>query len=298
MQASHCLVALTTFALLGSAMPVFGAVVSARQNCGNQSVMSDDSGLFSAAASAAAANAPAGNLGSSASASAGSLYLTAYAEGVSTYPEPGGVLCSSFASGQTFENVFIDTPFTGTGTATVHAHASGVVGAESSSTSSVYASSVASWSISFGGVTRGGTIAERSRFGQVTRSEAGDPLDDYVFTVTVRFDSWIPMAITGAVTAQTFDYGALSGFFLPGQADAAAVFGESFHFLGISEIVDENGNLVPFTAIGESGRNYRFVDEPRAVSEPGALMLLLLALASLTVVLRSPARTSPFRRRG
>ena len=106
------------------------------------------------------------------------------------------------------------------------------------------------------------------------------------------------MAITGAVSAQTFDYGALSGFFLPGRGGRCRHLRRSFHFLGISEIVDENGNLVPFTAIGESGRNYRFVDEPGAVSEPGALMLLLLALASLTVVLRSPARTSPFRRRG
>jgi len=262
---SAAVVVALTFSSVASA-----ATISVSGGCGNQSWSSTDDGLWSASATIPESN----DAQAKGEASPGKLHLLVQAWGRSN-----DVLCRAQGSGQTAENIFIDAPFLGHGSATIVVRAEGGVTTLNEPTGSVYSNAGVTWRVEFGGTARGGSEGSVARFDQLTRTQTGDALGTYTFTVGVDFDTWVPLSISAAAVVGTFDYGALSGFFYPGWAMGLADFHDTFEFVGITELRDAAGNLVDFSAIGESGRNYRVA--PIAIAEPASGGLAALALAAL-----------------
>jgi hypothetical protein len=195
--------------------------------------------------------------------------------------------CVASASGSASSLIFIDTPVSGSGTASVTVKAHGELAGESSSTSSVYSAGGVSWGISFGNQGRSGTLNLRDRFGVEQSTTSGDALGTHTFSVTVQFDSWVPLTVSAAANIGTFDYGALSGFFLPGTASMSALFHNIFEFIGINELRDSAGNLVEFTAFDQDGRNYRIgATPPTPVPEPPGWTLFGAAACAFGAVRR------------
>ncbi|HVE50017.1 MAG TPA: hypothetical protein VNG69_10420 [Casimicrobiaceae bacterium] len=190
---------------------------------------------------------------------------------------------------------FVFSGFDGPGTMTWHINASGsFVGA---ATGSLIASGSLSWSFEFCRRTIGGGLNAGAGLGSdLVVTPSGSGMGVQTITCTVDGPALVipfPLLISANVGAATHDHGALSGFFFPGDAEMFGSFGSTFEFLGISEIRDSAGNLVEFSAIGESGRDYRIraVTPPSTVSEPSAVLLIGLALL-FAAGLRKQGRTA------